>query len=67
MYVVADDADGDVTVFSVNDRVCVYPRLPEEGMTELPFACAEDTLFWMARIDGIRSGKDGDDMEVDNE
>ncbi|EPS97957.1 hypothetical protein FOMPIDRAFT_1052020 [Fomitopsis schrenkii] len=32
--------------------------MPAKGETELVFASAEETLFWMARIDGIRSGKD---------
>jgi hypothetical protein len=56
---VADDEDdNDVMFFRVNDLVTICPRMPAEGETELAFASAEETLFWMARIDGIRSGKD---------
>lgn len=48
----------------VNNFVCVYPRLPGDGVEELDYAGAEDTLFWLAKVAGIRAGKNDEGEDV---
>ncbi|TFY59390.1 hypothetical protein EVJ58_g5806 [Rhodofomes roseus] len=41
----------------IDDFVCVYPRLPADGVEEREDADAESTLFWLARISGLRHSR----------